>query len=66
MIELDRKLNPEVIGCIITGISELNKEKSSSDNDLMLDLQERAREDSSSNGDTVSYGDNRIYKDEEH
>ena len=29
MIEQDIRLNPKVVGCIITGMSELNKDKSS-------------------------------------
>ena len=58
-------MNADVVGCIITRISELNEDESSSDNDSMSDLQDRAREDSSSNGDTDSFGDDGIYDDGE-
>ena len=67
MIKRDRRMNAEVIGCIITGMSELNKKKnSSSDDDSMPGLQDRAKEDSSSNGDTDLYVDDVIYDDGEY
>ena len=58
-------MNAEVGGCIITGMSELNKDESSSDDDSILDLRDRAREDSLSNSDTDSFGDDGIYNDGE-
>ena len=45
MIERDRRMNAEVIGCIITRVSELNKNDLSSDNDSMAGLQHQAKED---------------------
>ena len=62
MIEQDRKMNPKVVGAIITNMSELIKDDSSSDGESMLGLQELAREDLSSNNDTDSYGDDEIYE----
>ena len=58
-------MNPEVIGGIITNMSKLIKDDSSSDGGSMPGLQERAREDSSSDDDTNSYSDDGIYEDEE-
>ena len=58
-------MNAKVGGCIITGMSKLNKSKLSSDDDSMSDLQVRAREDSFSNGNTDLFGDDRIYDDGE-
>ena len=43
MIERDRRINAEVVGRIITRMSELNKDELSSDDDSMLDLQDRTR-----------------------
>mmetsp|Transcript_30358 Transcript_30358/g.30843 ORF Transcript_30358/g.30843 Transcript_30358/m.30843 type:complete len:195 (-) Transcript_30358:326-910(-) len=43
MIERDRRMNAEVIGCVITGMSELNKDKLFSDDDSMPDLQDKTR-----------------------
>ena len=60
MIEQDARINIKVVGCIITGMSELNKDKLSSDND-----NDRAREDSSSDNDTDSFGNDGIYNDGE-
>ena len=68
MIDRDVRMNAEMVGCIITGMSQLNNE-SSSDDDSMPGLQERAREDSSSettkDSDTDSYGDDGMYDDGE-
>ena len=66
MIERDIRLNTEVIDCIITGMSKLNKDESSSDDNSMPDLQDRAGEDSSRDADTDSYDDDGIYDDGEH
>ena len=57
MIETDVRMNIKVVGYIIKGISALNKNQSFSDNDSMSDLQDSVREDSSSNNDTDSFGD---------
>ena len=68
MIDRDVRMNAEMVGCIITGMSQLNNE-SSSDDDSMPGLQERTREDSSSDtttdSDTDSYGDDVMYDDGE-
>ena len=40
MIERDRRMNAEVVGYIITGISELNTNDTSSDNYSMPSLQD--------------------------
>ena len=59
-------MNAEVVGCIITGMSELNRNDLSSDDDSIPSiLQDQARQDSSSNGDTDSYGDDGIYNNRE-
>ena len=58
-------MNAEVVGCIINGMSELNKNDLSSDDDSMPSLQDQANEDSSSDSNTNSYGDNGIYDDGE-
>ena len=65
MIKRDVRMNTKVVGCIITGMSDLNKDKSSSGDDSMLDLQDRAREDSFSNNDSDSIDDDGIYNDGE-
>ena len=53
------------LSCIITRMSELNKDKSSSDDNSMPGLQDRIKENSSSDGDTNSYGNDGIYDDGE-
>ena len=45
MIKRERRMNTETIGCIITRMSELNKNKSSGDGDSMPNLQDRASKD---------------------
>lgn len=65
MIKQDKSMNSKVIGCIIACMSELNKGNWSSDNDPMLDQQERKREDLSGDSNTNLYGDIGIYKDAE-
>ena len=65
MIKQDKRMNPVVIGAIITNMSELIKDNSSSKGGLMSGLQERARKDSSSDNDTSSCDDDRIYEDRE-
>ena len=54
-------MNTEVVGCIITGISELNKDDSSSKGDYMPSLQDQGQDDWSSNNGTDSYGEDDIY-----
>ena len=65
MINRHGRMNAEVVGCIITGISELNKDDSSSDGGSMPSLQDRCQSDWSSDDDTDSYGDNDMYDDGE-
>ena len=70
MIERQYKLNDEVVGCIISGMSVLNMDDSSSEDDSIYDcsmpgLQERARSDSSSSDDTDSLGGSDLYEDGE-
>ena len=66
MIEHEQKVNGEAIGDINTNLREaIESDSSSSEDESMPDLQERAREDSSSDGDTNSFGDDGIYDDGE-
>ena len=65
MIKRDRSMNAEVIGYIITGMSELNKYDLSSDDSSMASLQDQAQENLSSNSNTDSYGDDVMYDDGE-
>ena len=70
MIKQDKRMNPEVIGTIITNMSELIKDNSSSEGGSMPGLQERTRENLSSNDETNSCDDDDddddgIYKDGE-
>ena len=55
-------MNPEVLGAIITNMSELIKDDLSSDGGLMPGLQERAKEDLFSDDETDSYDDDEIYE----
>ena len=64
MIDRYRRMNAEVVGCIITGMSELNKDDSSSDGGSMPSLQNGSQSDWSSEDDTDSYGDDDMYDDE--
>ena len=65
MIDRDNRMNAEIVGCIITGISALSKDDLSNNNDSMPSLQDRGREDSSRDNGTDSYGDNGMYNDGE-
>ena len=66
MIERQSKLDDEVVGCIISGMSVLNNDDSSSEDGSMPGLQERARSDSSSSGDdTDSLYGSELYADGE-
>ena len=70
MIERQYKLNNEVVGCIISGMSVLNMDDLSSEDDSIYDcsmpgLQERARSDLSSSDGTDSFCWSELYKDGE-
>ena len=65
MIDRRGRINAEVVSCIITGMSELNKDNSSSGGSSMPGLQDRGQSDLSSGDDTDSYGDDGIYDDGE-
>ena len=65
MIDRHCRINAEVVGCIITGMSGVNKDDSSSDGSSMPGLRDRGQSDLSSGDDTVSYGDNDMYDDGE-
>ena len=65
VIDRQRRMNAEVVGCIITSISELNTDDSSSDNSSMSSLQDRGQSDWSTDDDTDSYGDDAMYDDRE-
>ena len=61
MIDRDSRMNAEVVGCIITGISELNNDDFSSDSGTMPSLQNRGQDDWFSNDGTDSYGEDGMY-----
>ena len=62
----EQKVNGKAIDGIITNLREaIENESSSSEDGSMPDLQERTREDSSSDGDTDSFGVDGIYDDRE-
>ena len=65
MIDRDSRINAEVVGCIITRMSELNKDDSSRDGGSMPSLQDQDQNNWSSNNDTDSYGDFGMYDDGE-
>ena len=66
MIERQSRLDDEVVGCVISGMSVLNNDDSSSEDGSMPGLQERARSDSSSSGDdTDSLCGSELYPDGE-
>ena len=65
MIDRHGRINSESVDCIITGMSELNKDDSSSDSSSMSSLRDRAQSDSSSDGDTDSYSEDDMYDDGE-
>ena len=63
MIDRHDRMNAEVVGCIITGMSELNNDDSCSDDGSMPSLQDGGQSDWSRNNDTDSYGDDDMYDD---
>ena len=65
MMERQPKLDDEIVGCIISGMSVLNINDSSSEDGSMLGLQERAWSDSSSSDGSDSFGGNNLYEDGE-
>ena len=66
MIERQSRIDDEVVGCVISGMSVLNNDDSSSKDGSMPGLQERARSDSSSSGDdTGSLCGSKLYPDGE-
>ena len=65
MIDRHGSMNAEVVGCIITGMSELNNDDSFIDGGSMPSLQDRGQSDWSSNNDIDSYGDDDMYDDGE-
>ena len=66
MIEHEQRVNNEAIGGIITNLREVIKSDYSSSKDVSLPgLQYKAREASSSNEDTNSFGEDGIYDDGE-
>ena len=56
MIERQSRIDDEVIGCVISSMSVLNNDDSSSEDGSMPGLQDRARSDSSSSGDDTGSG----------
>ena len=60
MIDRDRRMNAEVVGCIITGMSELNRDDSSSDDKSMPILHSCASSVWSSENGTGSYDDDNM------
>ena len=66
MIKRKQKLKDKTIGGIITNLREaIGDDSSSSEDESMPDLQERAREDSSSDSDTNSFGKDAMHDDGE-
>ena len=66
MIEHEQKVNRETVGGIITNLREAIENNSLSSKDgSMPGLQERTREDSSSDEGTNSFGEDGIYDDGE-
>ena len=65
MIDRRGRMIAEVVGYIITGMFELNKDDSSSDGSSMPGLQDRGQSDLSSGDDTDSYGEDDMYDDGE-
>ena len=65
MIDRRGRMDAEVVGCVITGMSVLNMDDLSSEGSSMPGLQDRARSDSSSSDGTDSYGENDLYEDGE-
>ena len=66
MIERQSRLDDEVVGCVISSMSVLNNDDSSSEDSSMPGLQERAQSDSSSSGDdTDSLCGSELYLDGE-
>ena len=58
-------MNAEVVGSITTGMSELNRDDSSSDDRSMPSLHSRASSAWYSDNETDSYDDNGMYDDGE-
>ena len=65
MIDRENRTNAEVVGCIITGISELNNDNFSSDSGTIPNLQDRSQDDWLSNNGTDSYDEDGMYNDVE-
>ena len=65
MIDRHDRMIAEAVGCIITDMSELNKDDPSSDGSSMPGLQDRGQSDLSSGDDTDSYGEDDMYDDGE-
>ena len=63
MIDRHGRMSAEVVGCIITGMSELNKDDSFSDGSSIPGLQDRGQSDLSSGDDNDSYGEADMYDD---
>ena len=63
MINSHGRMNAEIVGCIITDMSEMNKDDSSNDGGSMPSLQDRGQSEQSSNNDNDSYGDDDMYDD---
>ena len=62
MIKREQKLKGKTVSGIITNLREaIGDNSSSSEDGSMPDLQEKAREDSFSDGDTHSFGEDGIY-----
>ena len=62
-MEWQSKLDDKVVGCIISSMSVLNIDDSSSEDGSMPGLQERAQSDSSSDDDTDSLCGSELYED---
>ena len=65
MIEQEQQMNNKAVGAIITNLRKAIQINSPSKNGSLSGLQKRAREDSSSNDDTDSCGEDGIYDDGE-
>ena len=65
MIDRHRRMNAEVVVCIITDTPELNKDDSSSDDGSMPSLQDGCQSDRSSDDDTDYYDDDDMHDDGE-
>ena len=63
MIDKRNRMDAKVVGCVITGMSVLNMDDSSSEDSSMPGLQERAWSDLSSSDGTDSFGENDLDED---